>query len=234
MLRIEGLCASYGERLVLENVSMEVGKNEIVSLIGANGAGKSTVLKTIMGLLRPTSGSILLDGAGIGGRPVNSIVRSGISLCPEGRRVFGNMTIRENLEMGAYVRKGSIGSDIEHIIELFPVLGERINQPARVLSGGEQQMLAIGRALMAKPRLLLLDEPSMGLAPIMVDKIFDVIKSIWMQGMSILLVEQNAAMALDTCQRAYVIETGRIALQGSADELRANKMVSSVFLGRGE
>ncbi|HOS50928.1 MAG TPA: ATP-binding cassette domain-containing protein, partial [Bacillota bacterium] len=127
MLRIEGLCASYGERLVLENVSMEVGKNEIVSLIGANGAGKSTVLKTIMGLLKPTSGSILLDGAGIGGRPVNSIVRSGISLCPEGRRVFGNMTIRENLEMGAYVRKGSISSDIEHIIELFPVLGERIN-----------------------------------------------------------------------------------------------------------
>jgi len=219
---------------VLENVSMEVGKNEIVSLIGANGAGKSTVLKTIMGLLKPTSGSILLDGDGIGGRPVNSIVRSGISLCPEGRRVFGNMTIRENLEMGAYVRKGSISSDIEHIIELFPVLGERINQPARVLSGGEQQMLAIGRALMAKPRLLLLDEPSMGLAPIMVDKIFDVIKSIWMQGMSILLVEQNAAMALDTCQRAYVIETGKIALQGSADELRANKMVSSVFLGRGE
>jgi len=234
MLRIEGLCASYGERLVLENVSMEVGKNEIVSLIGANGAGKSTVLKTIMGLLKPTSGSILLDGDGIGGRPVNSIVRSGISLCPEGRRVFGNMTIRENLEMGAYVRKGSISSDIEHIIELFPVLGERINQPARVLSGGEQQMLAIGRALMAKPRLLLLDEPSMGLAPIMVDKIFDVIKSIWMQGMSILLVEQNAAMALDTCQRAYVIETGKIALQGSANELRANKMVSSVFLGRGE
>jgi len=234
MLRIEGLCASYGERLVLENLSIEVGKNEIVSLIGANGAGKSTVLKSIMGLLRPTSGSISFDGAEIGGRPVNNIVRSGISLCPEGRRVFGNMTIRENLEMGAYVRTGPVLSDIEHILELFPVLGERLNQPARVLSGGEQQMLAIGRALMARPRLLLLDEPSMGLAPIMVDRIFEVVKSIWSQGMSILLVEQNAAMALDICQRAYVIETGRIALQGSADELKANKMVSSVFLGRGE
>ena len=138
MLRIEGLCASYGERLVLENLSIEVGKNEIVSLIGANGAGKSTVLKSIMGLLRPTSGSISFDGAEIGGRPVNNIVRSGISLCPEGRRVFGNMTIRENLEMGAYVRTGPVLSDIEHILELFPVLGERLNQPARVLSGGEQ------------------------------------------------------------------------------------------------
>lgn len=233
MLEISGLSASYGERAVLRSINLTVGEQEIVSLIGANGAGKTTTLKTIMGLLKPSGGTIVFGGRRIDGHTVNNIVRSGVSLCPEGRRVFASMSILENLEMGAYVRKRPDPADTERIFELFPVLKERIDQPARVLSGGEQQMLAIGRALMAKPRLLLLDEPSMGLAPIMVDRIFDVIKDIWRQGTSILLVEQNAAMALDVCQRGYVIETGSIVLSGTRDELRSNPMVSTAFLGRG-
>lgn len=233
MLELSGLSASYGERAVLNNIDLAVGEKEIVSLIGANGAGKTTTLKTIMGLLRPSAGTVTFDGQRLDGHTVNNIVRAGVSLCPEGRRVFASMSILDNLEMGAYVRKRPDPADIERIFELFPVLKDRIDQPARVLSGGEQQMLAIGRALMAKPRLLLLDEPSMGLAPIMVDRIFDVITDIWKQGTSILLVEQNAAMALDICQRGYVIETGSIVLSGTSSELRSNPMVSRAFLGRG-
>lgn len=232
MLKVDGLVASYGEHSVLAGVTLEVAEKEMVSLIGANGAGKSTTLKTIMGLLKPSAGTISFEGREIGGLPVNTIVKTGLSLCPEGRRVFGNMSVLENLEMGAYSRKSYSNSEIDWIFELFPVLKERHNQPARVLSGGEQQMLAMGRALMAKPRLLLLDEPSMGLAPVMVDRIFEVIVDIWKRGTSILLVEQNAAMALDICQRGYVIESGQITLQGSASELRSNDMVSSAFLGR--
>jgi len=234
MLKLDGVSASYGERPVLTDINLDVGENEIVSLIGSNGAGKSTTLKTIIGVLHPTAGTISFDGQRIDGYRVNQIVKAGLSLCPEGRRVFANMSIRDNLEMGAYVRKGFDNAEIDRIFDLFPVLKERANQPARVLSGGEQQMLAMGRALMAKPKLLLLDEPSMGLAPIMVDRIFEVIVDIWKQGTSILLVEQNAAMALDVSHRGYVIETGKIVLEGAAAELRSNPMVSSAFLGRGE
>ncbi len=232
MLKVDGLVASYGEHSVLTDVTLEVKENEMVSLIGANGAGKSTTLKTIMGLLKPTAGTVSFAGRKISGLPVNEIVKAGLSLCPEGRRVFANMSIIENLEMGAYSRQSFSRSEIDRIFEFFPVLKQRFSQPARVLSGGEQQMLAMGRALMAKPKLLLLDEPSMGLAPVMVDKIFEVIVDIWKQGTSILLVEQNAAMALDVCQRGYVIESGRITLQGNSSDLRSDPMVSSAFLGR--
>ena len=232
MLKLEGVSASYGERPVLHCISLEVSHGEMVCLIGANGAGKTTTLKTIMGLLRPTAGTISFEGSMIQGSPVNRIVKAGLSLCPEGRRVFANMTVRENLEMGGYTRKELGSADMDAIFDLFPVLRERAAQPARVLSGGEQQMLAIGRALMAKPKLLLLDEPSMGLAPIVVDRIFEIIVDIWKRGTSILLVEQNAALALEVCQRGYVIEMGEIVLQGATSDLRSDPKVQKAFLGR--
>ncbi|HHV79853.1 MAG TPA: ABC transporter ATP-binding protein [Firmicutes bacterium] len=232
MLKLENVYAGYGERLVLEGINLEVGDSEIVCLIGANGAGKTTTLKTIMGLVRPQKGQVNFNGDMLATQPVNRIVQAGISMAPEGRRVFGKMTVLENLEMGAYLRKDPIGQDIEEVYRLFPVLKERAKQPARVLSGGEQQMLAIGRALMAKPKLLLLDEPSMGLAPLMVEKIFEIIRRIWKTGTAILLVEQNAAMALEVSQRGYVMETGKIAMEGSAAELRRNPNVRKAFLGR--
>lgn len=232
MLKLENVYAGYGERLVLEGINLEVGDSEIVCLIGANGAGKTTTLKTIMGLVRPQKGQVNFNGDMLATQPVNRIVQAGISMAPEGRRGFGKMTVLENLEMGAYLRKDPIGQDIEEVYRLFPVLKERAKQPARVLSGGEQQMLAIGRALMAKPKLLLLDEPSMGLAPLMVEKIFEIIRRIWKTGTAILLVEQNAAMALEVSQRGYVMETGKIAMEGSAAELRRNPNVRKAFLGR--
>jgi branched-chain amino acid transport system ATP-binding protein len=232
MLKVDSLSVSYGTRSVLSDVNLKVGQNEIVSLIGANGAGKTTILKTIIGLLRPVSGTISFKNRDVHGLTVDRIVRSGISLCPEGRHVFANMSIIENLEMGAYVHARPDPAEIERVFQLFPVLKERINQPARVLSGGEQQMLAMGRALMAKPDLLLLDEPSMGLAPILVERIFEIILDIWKQGTSILLVEQNAAMALEICHRGYVLETGSIVLSDSGEKLKSNRMVSRAFLGR--
>ncbi|NPV69582.1 MAG: ABC transporter ATP-binding protein [Firmicutes bacterium] len=234
MLRLENVCASYGEGAVLHGVNLEVAQGEIVALIGSNGAGKTTTLKTITGLLRPTSGSITLDGDSIGGQPVDRIVRRGLSLVPEGRRVFAKMTVRENLEVGAYLRGAdrSISEDIDRIFSLFPVLCERAKQPASVLSGGEQQMLAMGRALMSNPRVLLLDEPSMGLAPIVVDQIFQLIREIHDKGTAILLVEQNAALALEACHRGYVMENGKISLSGTGSDLLKDQGVQSAFLGR--
>lgn len=204
-----------------------------MTLIGANGAGKSTLLKTISGLLKPKQGKVLFEGDSIGGKAAQAIVKLGISHVPEGRRVFANMTVAENLELGAYLRKNKDGihKDMEKVYELFPRLLERIKQQAGTLSGGEQQMLAMGRALMAKPRLLLLDEPSMGLAPLLVKQIFNIIQEISESGTTILLVEQNANLALSIADRAYVVETGRIVLSGNAEELTSSEEIKMAYLG---
>lgn len=218
MLKIDDINVYYGNIRALNGLSLEVNKGEIVTLIGANGAGKSTLLKTISGLLKPKMGKILYNDQSIGGKPVQSIVKMGISHVPEGRRVFANMSIEENLQLGAFLRKDKEGirQDMNHVYELFPRLLERKKQMSGTLSGGEQQMLAMGRALMARPQLLLLDEPSMGLAPILVKQIFSIIEEINKTGTTILLVEQNANLALSIADRAYVVETGRIVLTGTA------------------
>ncbi|USK73571.1 ABC transporter ATP-binding protein [Peribacillus frigoritolerans] len=233
MLKIEDINVYYGNIQALKGVSMEINEGEIVTLIGANGAGKSTLLKTISGLLKPKQGKVLFEGESIGGKAAQAIVKLGISHVPEGRRVFANMTVAENLELGAYLRKdkGGIHKDMEKVYELFPRLLERINQQAGTLSGGEQQMLAMGRALMAKPRLLLLDEPSMGLAPLLVKQIFNIIQEISESGTTILLVEQNANLALSIADRAYVVETGRIVLSGNAEELTSSEEIKMAYLG---
>ncbi|MCP1154214.1 ABC transporter ATP-binding protein [Peribacillus frigoritolerans] len=233
MLKIEDINVYYGNIQALKEVSMEINEGEIVTLIGANGAGKSTLLKTISGLLKPKQGKVLFEGDSIGGKPAQSIVKLGISHVPEGRRVFANMTVAENLELGAYLRKDKEGihKDMEKVYELFPRLLERIKQQAGTLSGGEQQMLAMGRALMAKPRLLLLDEPSMGLAPLLVKQIFNIIQEISESGTTILLVEQNANLALSIADRAYVVETGRIVLSGNAEELTSSEEIKMAYLG---
>ncbi|MCP1092488.1 ABC transporter ATP-binding protein [Bacillaceae bacterium OS4b] len=233
MLKIEDINVYYGNIQALKGVSMEINEGEIVTLIGANGAGKSTLLKTISGLLKPKQGKVLFEGDSIGGKPAQSIVKMGISHVPEGRRVFANMTVAENLELGAYLRKDKEGihKDMEKVYELFPRLLERIKQQAGTLSGGEQQMLAMGRALMAKPRLLLLDEPSMGLAPLLVKQIFNIIQEISESGTTILLVEQNANLALSIADRAYVVETGRIVLSGNAEELTSSEEIKMAYLG---
>ena len=232
MLKVEAIDVAYGEIRALKGVGLEVGQGEIVTILGNNGAGKTTTLKTISGLLHPTRGAITLEDESLLDVPPHAIVSRGIAHVPEGRRIFNRLTVRENLMMGAYLRGDSgIAADLERVFGLFPRLSERLTQVAGTLSGGEQQMLAIGRALMANPRLLLLDEPSMGLAPVLVEQIFDTITDINRQGMTILLVEQNAAMALSIAHRGYVLETGSIALAGTAAELSENADVRKAYLG---
>ena len=232
MLRLDGLDVYYGEIHALRGVALEVREREIVALLGNNGAGKSTTLKTVSGLLRPRRGTITLEGRPLAGVAAHEVVARGIAHVPEGRRIFNRLSVRENLSMGAYLRRDrGIAGDLDRVFDLFPRLKERIAQVAGTLSGGEQQMLAIGRALMANPRLLLLDEPSMGLAPVLVEQIFATIDSINRQGTTILLVEQNAAMALSIAHRGYVIETGSIVLAGSAAELAGNADVRRAYLG---
>jgi len=231
LLSIEGLRVAYGRIEALRGIDLEVDEGEIVTLLGANGAGKTTTLRTISGLLSPLAGSITFDGRRIDGLPAHEIVAAGIGHVPEGRRVFPRMSVLENLQMGAYHRHGVSKGDIERAFTLFPVLKERRSQQGGNLSGGEQQMLAIGRALMGHPRLLLLDEPSMGLAPLIVARIFEILQEINSQGTTILLVEQNAAQALRLAGRGYVLETGEIALADRADALLADDRVRSAYLG---
>jgi branched-chain amino acid transport system ATP-binding protein len=232
VLRLAELDVYYGEIHALRGVALEVREREIVALLGNNGAGKSTTLKTVSGLLRPRRGTITLDGQPLVGVAAHDVVSRGIAHVPEGRRIFNRLSVRENLAMGAYLRTDAgVAGDLDRVFDLFPRLKERIAQVAGTLSGGEQQMLAIGRALMANPRLLLLDEPSMGLAPVLVEQIFATIESINRQGTTILLVEQNAAMALSIAHRGYVLETGAIVLSGSAVELAGNADVRRAYLG---
>lgn len=232
MLTISNIDVYYGAIHALKSISVQVNQGEIVTLIGANGAGKSTILRTISGLLKPKSGNITFMGQNISGLPVQEIVKLGLSHVPEGRRIFANMTVLENLELGAYIRKDKeVAADLEKIFIRFPRLKERRMQMAGTLSGGEQQMLAIGRALMSRPKLLLMDEPSMGLAPLLVKEIFTIIKDINKAGTTILLVEQNAHMALSIAHKAYVLETGRITLSGDAQELAASDHVKKAYLG---
>jgi branched-chain amino acid transport system ATP-binding protein len=237
MLRIRNLDAGYGNLNVLRRVSLHVNPGEIVTIIGANGAGKTTLLKTITSLIRAQSGEILFKGQDIGRIPPEQIVFRGCSLVPEGRQVFASMPVKENLLLGASVRyrkesRDDIHHDLDHVYSLFPVLRQREDQLAGTLSGGEQQMLAIGRALMAKPSLVMLDEPSMGLAPLLVRDIFKIIRKIREEGNTVLLVEQNARSALKIANRGYVLETGRIILEGSSEDLLANRDVQRAYLGR--
>ena len=232
MLKVEDLHVYYGSIHAIKGVSFEVNEGEIVTLIGANGAGKSTTLNTVAGLMKPRSGSITFEGQQVAGMPASKIVPQGMALCPEGRRVFQQMTVRENLEMGGYTRPaGEIGASLDDVFERFPRLKERHRQVAGTLSGGEQQMLAMGRALMSKPRLLMLDEPSMGLAPLLVEQIFDIIGELNRAGTTILLVEQNAKMALSIANRAYVLETGNIVKSGDAHLLMNDDDVRKAYLG---
>ncbi len=232
MLQIEDLHVYYGQIHALKGVAFSVNRGEIVALLGNNGAGKTTTLKTISGLLAARQGRIMLEGGPLSGVPPHQVVLRGIAHVPEGRRIFNRLTVRENLMMGAYLRHDdSIPADLERVFKLFPLLQERLTQVAGTLSGGEQQMLAIGRALMASPRLLLLDEPSMGLAPNLVERIFETVNDINRQGTTILLVEQNAAMALAIAHRGYVLETGSITLSGTAAELAENPDVRRAYLG---
>jgi len=234
ILQVEDLYVAYGNIEALHGVSLEVNEGEIVTLIGANGAGKSTTLRAISGLNRPRSGSIKFKGTDITRMPAHQIVAMGIGHVPEGRRVFADLTVRENLELGAYIANPSqFQKNLAEVFERFPRLKERENQRASTLSGGEQQMLALGRAMMLQPSLLLLDEPSMGLAPRLVQEIFDIIVELNRRGATILLVEQNAAMALSIAHRAYVLETGRVVLSGPAAELRTHPAVREAYLGGG-
>ena len=233
MLEVSGLKVAYGGINAVKGIDFSVDSGEMVTLIGANGAGKTTTLKALTGLVRPTAGRVRYNGADVTALPAHRLVTLGVALVPEGRGVFPRLTVEENLELGAYCRTDSaaIRVDRDHAYTLFPRLGERRFQAAGTLSGGEQQMLAIGRALMSKPRLLLLDEPSMGLAPLMVQKIFETIRAIAAGGVTILLVEQNAKLALDTCHRGYVMESGEITLHGDASALAANPQVRHAYLG---
>ena len=233
MLRVENLAVNYGMINAVRGVNFEVDQGEIVSLIGANGAGKSTILRTISGLIKPASGTLTYEGQNITKTNAQKIVQLGISHVPEGRHVFKGLSVRENLEMGAFLRKdrANIEEDIQAVYDRFPVLGERQKQDASTLSGGEQQMLAMGRALMSKPKLLLLDEPSMGLAPIFIQEIFNIIQQIQAQGTTVLLIEQNAKMALSIASRGYVLETGKIVLSGTGQELLESDAVQKAYLG---
>lgn len=233
MLKVENLVVRYGMIEAIKGITFEVRDGEIVTLIGANGAGKTTTMHTISGLLKPASGEVLLDGVDITKVPSHKIVQMGLAQVPERRRVFAEQTVAENLDLGAYTRKDKDGikKDLEHVYELFPRLKERSSQLAGTLSGGEQQMLAMGRALMAKPKILLMDEPSMGLSPLLVQEIFRIITDINKQGTTILLVEQNAKMALAIANRAYVLETGKITLEGTGAELANDERVQKAYLG---
>ena len=232
ILKVDDINVYYGSIHAIKGVSFEVQEGEIVTLIGANGAGKSTVLNTISGILKPRSGKIQFMDHSLAGVAPNKIVQTGLVQCPEGRRVFARMTVEENLEMGAYTRPNAKFDDnLAHVYELFPRLKERRTQVGGTLSGGEQQMLAMGRALMSEPKLLMLDEPSMGLAPLLVEQIFEIIQSLHKAGSTILLVEQNAQMALQIADRAYVLESGRITLSGTGAELMASESVKRAYLG---
>jgi branched-chain amino acid transport system ATP-binding protein len=233
MLTLENVSVNYGAIEALTGISMHVEKGEVVTLIGANGAGKTTTLRTITGLLEPTQGKVVFEGEEISGKPTHKLVARGISMSPEGRGVFANLTVRENLQMGAYLNrnKRDVAADMEKAFTMFPRLKERESQKAGTLSGGEQQMLAMGRALMSRPRLLLLDEPSLGLAPLVVHTIFEAIEEIRGKGTTILLVEQNAHAALGHSDRAYVLETGRIVMEGPSKELAADPRIKEAYLG---
>lgn len=236
MLKIENLSVHYGGIHALQGISLEVPAGKIVTLIGANGAGKSTTLNTIVGLVKSSSGSVLFEGKEILGQPTKNLVEQGLVLVPEGRRIFPNLTVQENLTLGAYARTDleSVEKDRERVFILFPRLKERIKQKAGTLSGGEQQMLAVGRALMSKPKVLMMDEPSLGLAPIVMGMIFDIIKEINSTGVTVLLVEQNAKAALEAADLAYVLETGRITLSGTGKDLLADDRVRKAYLGEAE
>ena len=232
ILEVKDLHVSYGGIKAVKDISFAVPKGEVVTLIGANGAGKSSTLRSIVGLVKPESGSIQFEGAQLAGLPTDQIVSKGITLVPEGRRVFPDQTVLENLKIGAYMRKDSLEEDLKWVHDLFPRLKERSWQLAGTLSGGEQQMLAIGRALMSRPELIMMDEPSLGLAPIIVQGVFDIIREINKQGVTILLVEQNANMALKAANQGYVMETGRITLTGTGAELLENEEVKAAYLGK--
>ena len=232
MLKIKHLSVNYGGIEAVRDISFEVPEGAIITLIGANGAGKSTTLRSIAGLLKPKSGSITYNGEELIGKPTDQIVGRGITLVPEGRHVFPDMTVLENLKIGAYLRKDNLTKDIKWVYELFPRLEERSWQAAGTLSGGEQQMLAVGRALMSKPKVIMMDEPSLGLAPIIVQGIFDIIKEINRQGVTVLLIEQNANMALHIADIGYVLETGRITMSGPGKELLQNDDVKKAYLGK--
>lgn len=232
ILEIRNLVVSYGGIEAVKNISLDVPEGKIVTLVGANGAGKSTTLKTIAGIVKPKSASIIYNGEEIVGKTPYNIVKGGITLVPEGRKVFANLTVKENLKIGAYLRKDNLSDSFEHVYSLFPRLKEREWQPAGTLSGGEQQMLAVGRALMSKPKLIMMDEPSLGLAPIVVQSIFDIICEINREGITVLLIEQNANMALQAADAAYVLETGKITMHGTGTELLNDERVREAYLGK--
>lgn len=235
ILELRHVFTHYGAIAVLRDVNMAIYAGEIVCLLGGNASGKSTTLKTILGYVKPTEGEVVLAGEKMNGQPTKTVVQKGISMVPENRRLFQRMTVRENLEMGAYLRsdKLEMEKDLEHIFDMFPRVKERLNQRAGTLSGGEQQMVAVGRALMARPKVLLMDEPSMGLAPILVEQSFEIIQQINEAGTTIFMVEQNATMALSIADRGYVIQTGRVVLDDTADNLRNNEMMRKAYLGEG-
>ncbi len=232
ILEIKDLSVNFGGIKAVNDISLSVEKGKIITLIGANGAGKSTILKSVSGTIKPQSGEIIFEGENICGLSPDKIVSKGVTLVPEGRRVFPNLTVLENLKIGAYLRKDSLTSDIEYVYSLFPRLKERNWQLAGTLSGGEQQMLAVGRALMARPKLIMMDEPSLGLAPLVVKDIFNIIKTINESGITVLLIEQNANMALKTADYGFVIETGNITLSGTGEELLSNESVKEAYLGK--
>ncbi len=232
ILEIKDLSVSYGGINAVKNISLDVPEGQIVTLIGANGAGKSTVLRTISGLVKTKNGSVKYKGEELLGKTPDAIVSKGITLVPEGRRVFPNLTVKENLRVGAYLRKDKLDNDFAYVYELFPRLKEREWQLAGTLSGGEQQMLAVGRALMSKPSLIMMDEPSLGLAPLVVKSIFDIIKTINKEGITVLLIEQNANMALQCAHTAYVLETGNITMTGTGAELLADERIKEAYLGK--
>jgi len=232
MLKIKDLKVSYGGINAVKGVSFEVPKGSVVSLIGANGAGKSTILRTIAGLVKPVAGTVSFNDENITGTDTSNIIAKGITLVPEGRRVFPDMTVLDNIKIGAFLRHDSLDKDIEHMYSLFPRLKERKWQLAGTLSGGEQQMLALARALMSKPKLLMMDEPSLGLAPLIVKGIFEIIKEINKSGVTVLLIEQNANMALKASDYAYVLETGRLSMEGSGEELLSNEAIREAYLGK--
>jgi branched-chain amino acid transport system ATP-binding protein len=232
LLSLDGIHTAYGEIRILQDVSLQVGEGELVCLLGGNASGKSTTLKTILGIVRPYAGSVSFAGEEVTGRPTSYRIAKGMAIVPENRRLFAPMSVQENLEMGAYLRNGGRKEDFERVYSLFPLLYERRKQLAGTLSGGEQQMVAMGRALMSRPKLLLMDEPSMGLAPILVERNFDIIKQVHESGVAVLVVEQNANVSLSIADRGYVLQTGRVVLADEASALLANEDLRKAYLGR--